>query len=262
MACTRIAFITLLVCSALVSAGPLLEDYPGADLVDTKQDLDPISRTIILGSLKKINNLLEPERAVVVSGAKESRTLFIPNEKRSDMVRAHYEKQLLRQGEMLFECIGRRCGSSNYWANTVFSAPILYGPEQYQHYLVTRLENGNYLAVYVAMRGTRKVYVHIETTTLPESNKRTRNVFESDQTDELVAMATRSIEEGVGEIRMVVHQGLLQDENVADSVRRAEALGNKIKLQVPGGDRIKVHGLGSLAPSDRYSANRIELILP
>jgi hypothetical protein len=162
----------------------------------------------------------------------------------------------------LFECSGRRCGSSNYWANTVFSAAILYGPEQYQHYLVTRLENGNYLAVYVAMRGTRKVYVHIETTTLPESNNRTRNVFESDQTDELVAMATRLVEEGVGEIHMVVHQGLLDGENVADSVRRAEALGNKIKLQVPGGDRIKVHGLGSLAPSDRYSANRIELILP
>ena len=60
----------------------------------------------------------------------------------------------------------------------------------------------------------------------------------------------------------LVHQGLLDGENVADSVRRAEALGNKIKLQVPGGDRIKVHGLGSLAPSDRYSANRIELILP
>lgn len=262
MACTRITFVTLLVCSALVSAGPLLEDYPGAELVDTKQDLEPISRNIILGSLKKINNLLEPERTVVVSGTRDSRTLFVPNEKHSDPVRAHYEKQLLRQGEILFKCSGRRCGSSNYWANTVFSVPILYGPEQYQHYLVARLVNGNYLAVYVAMRGTRKLYVHIETTQLPDSSNRIRNVFESDQSDELIAMTTRMVEEGVGEIHIVVHQGLIQGESIADSIRRAEAIGNKIKEQVSGGERIKVHGLGALAPSDRYSANRIELILP
>lgn len=262
MACTRIAFITLLVFSTLVSAGPLLEDYPGADLVDTSQDLDLISRNIILGPLKKINNLLGAERTEVVAGTRESRTLFVPNEKRSATVRAHYEKQLLRQGEILFECSGRTCGSSNYWANTVFAVPILYGPEQYQHYLVARLANGNYLAVYLAMRGTQKLYVHIETTRLPESSNRTRNVFESDQIDELVAMTARMIKEGVGEIHMVVHQGLLQGESIADSVRRAAALGNKIKEQVSGGDRINVHALGALAPSDRYSADRIELILP
>ena len=144
----------------------------------------------------------------------------------------------------------------------MFSTPILYGPEQYQHYLIARLVNGNYLSVYVAMRGTRKLYVHIETTRLPESRNRIRNVFEPDQTDELVAMTTSMVEEGIGEIHIVVHVGLLPGESISDSVDRAEALGNKIKQEVSGGDRIKVHGLGALAPSDRYSANRIELILP
>lgn len=262
MAYTRIAFLTLLVCSAMVSADFNLEDYPGAEVVDRKQDLDSISRDVILGFLKKINNQLAPERVEHITGTRESRTLFIPNEKRGDVVRDHYEKQLHRQGEILFECRGRSCGSSNYWANTVFSMPILYGPEQYQHYLIVKLENGNYVAVYVATRGTRKLYVHIEITRLPESKHRTRYVFETDQVDELLARVARMLEEGVDGIYLVVHLSLQQDENMADSIRRAESMGIKIKQRVSGDDRITVRGLGALAPSDRYGADRIELVLP
>ncbi len=252
-----------------------LPDYPEAEVESTTEDTTDISRRLILSSLKKINNILAPEKVEYVKGTRESLTLYIPNERRTEVVLEFYRDHLLRQGTILYECHGRECGSSNYWANTVFSTSKLYGPEQFQHYVLAQLDgSGDYIALYVAMRGTRKIYVHIETTrptdlvstedTLADQG---RFVFTDDNTAEIISTIARLLAEDEGlKIHLVVHQGLLPDQEVTDAVSQTQKVGEQIKLDAASGgisgDRITVNGIGPLAPNREYGDNRIEILIP
>ena len=65
----------------------------------------------------------------------------------------------------LFSCIGRECGSSNYWANDIFGNRILYGPERNQYYSVFDAANEgreDFIAMYIITRGNRRVYAYFE----------------------------------------------------------------------------------------------------
>ncbi len=260
MGCSRFACFICLVFSAVAYADSPLEDYPGLEVVDSQRDDTLASRLVILGSLKKINNLLEPERVEYASGARKSMTAFIPNERRTETVKEFYRNQLLSLGEILFECSGRTCGSSNYWANTVFGASILYGPEQFQHYAIARLRNGDYLAIYVAMRGTRKLYVHIETTSTRKSGQQIdRFIFQS--SDAAVTAARKMLEEDGVVLHLVVHQGVKEDEDMDDSVSRSLNIGQEIRQRLADSDQVISHGLGGLAPYDVHGADRIELLV-
>jgi len=257
---SRFVSLICLVVSTLAYAETPLEDYPGLEVVDTRHDDTLSSRRLILGSLKKINNLLEPERVEYISGTRGSMTAFIPNERRTDTVKKFYRDQLRILGEILFECRGRTCGSSNYWANTVFGASILYGPEQFQHYILAKLKNGDYIAVYVAMRGTRKLYVHVETTTTRKSGRRVaRYIYQT--SDAAVTAARKILAEGGVTLHLVVHQGLKEYEGMDDAVSRSLNMGGEIRKRLADRDQVVVHGLGGLAPDDALSADRIELLV-
>ncbi len=252
-----------------------LPDYPEAEVESKSEDTTEVSRRLILSSLKKINNILAPEKVEYVKGTRESLTLYIPNERRTEVVLDFYRDHLLRQGTILYECHGRECGSSNYWANTVFSTSKLYGPEQYQHYVLAQLDgSGDYIALYVAMRGTRKIYVHIETTrpsvtvtTRDKQANQGRFVFTDNNRAEIISTIARLLAEDEGQkLHLVVHQGLLPGQEVTDVVSQTQKVGEQIKLDATTGgipeDRITVNGIGPLAPDSEYGANRIEILAP
>ena len=136
---------------------PGLTPYPGSELVDESAEREDGSHQVVLGKLRKVNNVLLPERAETVRGVKSTRTYYLPEARRTEDVGEYFSLQLGGLGEIVFECKGRTCGSSSYWANKVFKQSILYGPEQHQRYYVARLEGGtSYLVVYVGQRATRK----------------------------------------------------------------------------------------------------------
>ena len=271
---SRYALLILLIVFT-ASALSELPDYPEAEVESTSEDTTDISRRLILSSLKKINNILAPEKVEYVKGTRESLTLYIPNERRTEVVLEFYRDHLLRQGKILYECHGRECGSSNYWANTVFSTSKLYGPEQFQHYVLARLDgSGDYIALYVAMRGTRKIYVHIETTR-PSGIVSTENtladqgryVFTDNKMAEIISTIARLLAEDEDlKIHLVVHQGLATGQKVTDVVSQTQKVGEQIKLDAASGgisgDRITVTGIGPLAPNREYGANRIEILVP
>lgn len=119
------------------------------------------SHLVVLGSLEKVNRELEPEKSEIFYGRRYQETYYLPEARRTGQVFDHYRSQLESLGEILFECDGRTCGSSSYWANKVFGEAILYGPEQFQKYAIaSRSDGGGYVAVYVGERATRKIYVH------------------------------------------------------------------------------------------------------
>ena len=247
--------------SFCVFADPRLDDYPGVELVSVGADNSVESHRVILGSLKKINNVVEPEQFDYVLGNKGSKTFSVPEARSGDLIRDFYRLQLTALGEILFECSGRTCGSSNYWANTVFVMPVLYGPEQFQHYLLGRLKSGDYIAVYVAMRGTKKVYVHIETIKKNQIRQGlARSVFLTSAA--AVSAAQEMLDKNKDLIlHVVVHQEFEEGKSMAYLIKESKQIGDNLKALLDDSDRVFVHGLGALAPSQSEGVDRIELLM-
>ncbi len=148
---------------ALASVLDDLELYQGSELVEELDEREKTAHLIVLGSLEKINHELVPEQSIVLAGWKSSRTYYLPLARKSAEVSSFYRDQLVLRGELAFECHGRTCGSSSYWANRILDKPVLYGPEQFQHYQIFKLPgDAGYVAIYVGQRATRKIYAHVE----------------------------------------------------------------------------------------------------
>lgn len=141
--------------------------YPSSELVEQKSS-ESTGHLVVLGALKKVNHEMLPEKYVLVPGVKEALTYYLPEARRTKEVAQFFKSELNGSANILYECQGRTCGSSSYWANNHFKTAILYGPEQYQYYLVAQravpqqTEDGDYIVIYVGQRATRKIYVHIE----------------------------------------------------------------------------------------------------
>ena len=257
----RIVILILLLSPFGVYADSRLDDYPGLELVDKVIGKADGTHKIILGSLKKINNVLEPENSEYIFGTKSSETYFVPGERDVDQVKDFYRSQLLSRGEILFECSGRNCGPSNYWANTIFAKPILYGPEQFQRYVLARLKNDEYISVYVAMRGTRKLYFHIEVIGKDsEGEKIERYSFQSSQS--AVSFASNMLSENEDlNLHIIVHHEIEEGRGIEDSITKSKQIGNNVRRLIGDEDRITIHGLGALLENQGGSPSSIELLV-
>jgi len=276
----RLVGVLLALLLAPVANG--LERYPGAILEAELREEAVVSHRIVLGSLQKINNVLEPELYEFVRGQRHSETYYLAGERRVGAVIRFYAEQLAETADILFQCEGRDCGSSNYWANRVFDSPILYGPEQFQRYLIGRdLVSGNYIAVYVGQRGTRKIYVHI-VTLIPEAEElrdleaaisaalKTTGRYVAvlgsveDSTDSLVRALVQVLTTSPMSLAVVAHDGLAAGESVSTAMGRTLRLSQLIKQKlVTGGldpDQIQTYGVGPLAPI-QGEKTRIELLV-
>lgn len=139
-----------------------LTPYVGAELVDASSESEAKMHLVVLGSLEKVNHVVEPEASEIMKGRLSWQTFYLPQARRTKRVAEHYHQELGKLGELKFSCKGRSCGSSSYWANRIFEQAILYGPEQYQYYFVALQPNGSYLSVYVGQRATGKIYVYLQ----------------------------------------------------------------------------------------------------
>ena len=111
--------------------------FPSSVLVE-QQTTESTAHLVVLGALEKVNHELQPEKFILVPGRKEASTWYLPEARRTKQVAEHFKSELGESTNILFECRGRACGSSSYWANKHFERSILYGPEQYQHYLIAQ----------------------------------------------------------------------------------------------------------------------------
>ena len=261
-----------------------LDVYPGAELVKSNADPKVTTRRIILGSLKKINNVLEPELLEFVSGSRYSTTYYIPDERRVGKIVEFYKNQLDKSVRILFECSGRDCGSSNYWANTIFQTPILYGPEQYQNYLVgRRIDKGDYVSIYIGQRGTRKIYVHIETTIISIGPKEVDEVSISAalasrgryvivlsagdmEFDSIVDAVAKSMNNNLQmNLTLVAHDNLQNGETVQQGQQRTLRLSESVRSALVSAgiaeDRLSAYGVGPLSPLENEDSPRLELLV-
>jgi hypothetical protein len=277
--------LALLVCTlpGVCLATENLGLYPGAELVESRVDEKIESRRIILGALKKINNELQPKFFEYVTGTQTSNTYYIPTERRIDKLVEFYLDQLSGSSRILFRCEGRDCGSSNYWANTVFTTPLLYGPEQFQNYIIARdLATDDYIAIYVGQRGTKKIYVHVQIISGIEKQPKLTmgTLFESFESHHRFVIQTsnfvleRDLVEDLVEfmklnepskLTLVSHDSLQKSESIEEGMQRTLRYSESVRSAlVDAGiskERIQAFGVGPLSPLDDVRTSRLEFLL-
>ena len=273
-------FVWLMLLASGVSAASI-DSYPGSKLIGSTGSDDVVIHRLITGEVKRSNGQVTPESSDFVRGVRSTQTYEVPEVGRKGVTGKFFKEQIQSLGQLLFECVGRDCGSSNYWANVVFDQALLYGPTEDQHYLLGKLsgDRGDYVIVYLAQRATGKRYIHIETISdvageslldsrLVASALRLQHrfVIESELDENILIAVKDALNEGTWpSLALVAHDQLLPTETLEAAQARTQerARAAKSKLEAIGADtkNLVAIGAGPISPIDRSNIKRLELIL-
>jgi hypothetical protein len=253
-----------------------IDYYPQSEVLMSQESTQ--SHLIATGPIRRTNSLLNPESSLLIQGRRQSHTLLGSQRRNVEAIYQYYLKQLDAEAQVIFQCVGRSCGPSTYWANKVFENASLYGPEQYQRYLVARLPKNNYLILYIAQRATGVVYfqhdlIWAESDIDPDENHLTKIVREMKQNGRYVLSRDIDIElieiinsylsaNAAKNYGLVVHDEMMVGESVQQvierSVRAASSLNRKFPQNPPN---LTFHGVGPIVPIQGLDKERIELVL-
>ncbi|MBT3438226.1 MAG: DUF4892 domain-containing protein [Oceanospirillaceae bacterium] len=146
-------------------ADTVLNMVPGSRLVE-RVTLGAPYYVLPVSSIRKVNGVIAAEHNLYLTGELSAYTWQVVPGMGPERAHLTSLSQLQDAGaEVLFDCHGRACGSSNQWANQVFHESGLYGLDEQQRYtaLKQQVPQGvDYYALYTTQRGNRKVYLHFE----------------------------------------------------------------------------------------------------
>ena len=118
----------------------------------------------LLSTPKRINNSLTIEKELLLNGVRNNLLLQIKSSGSSKDAFKFYRELLLEQGGVSYLCEERACGSSNYWANSIFNESKLYGRDSQQYYLAGRLNGDNqsyFVSAYIVKNGRKQQYIYL-----------------------------------------------------------------------------------------------------
>jgi len=122
--------------------------------------------TLPTSAMRKVNGVIGAEYNLSLSGHLSSYTWeMMPGLSAKIAYDKALEELNTDNAEVLYQCHGRSCGSSNQWANQVFHQSRLYGLDSQQSYAALKqdtLKGAIYYALYSTERGNKKVYLHLE----------------------------------------------------------------------------------------------------
>lgn len=274
----------------------LVERYPRSWIVEYSAE-SAVDYLLVLGRIKKTNHVVAPEKSHRVIADVTRTTYRIPDGHGPEQVFEWIEAQVAGQTrELLYQCHGRACGSSNEWANRIFGIAELYGPDREQSYLLARTRNGDqqkFLVAYVIQRGNRRVYAHIDEisvnaetarvvhpnpatlmsvlrahrrVTLPELHFGEQQQLVQPQGAEIELVVQALQLDLIPEVAVVAHsssgQGVEADLKI--STARARNLVNLLVDRGVQRKRLIAFGNGSLSPpyDTHVPVERVELVIP
>lgn len=275
---------------------PLLAGFADSEIIQVEYSED-VNYRFVLGALQRSGGEVVPEESERLRGDVTRITYEISQEFNGEDVHKYYQEQIQQKSYVeLFSCQGRACGSSNYWANDVFSNRILYGPERNQFYIALNTDSATedlaHIALYIITRGNRRLYAHVEIVETQgqqptvEVVPTTTEVFDFSQqsnailggitfndSDQLIAseglaqLAATLVQNESMSIYIVAHLGTRSgtelDTLLIRSRLRAERVRDAlISLGIEGG-RVNAQGVGPLAPACPLNncAQRIEVVV-
>jgi hypothetical protein len=277
------------------------ERFPGSQIVDYRAENNAVY-SLALGRMQRAAGRVAPSQYERFQGYLRRITYEIPDGFTAQETFNHFRNQLLGPNQReLFNCQGRDCGSSNFWANDLFGNRILFGPENGQFYMASTYQGelqqdavNGYAALYVVTRANRRLYAHIDFLELPASvaaEQRAAQIINPqalsarlqqdgmavvpglvfNEEDELVNSEGLVLLEAVltaDSLLNVYIVGHLQaeaslDVQVQRSRTRAELVRDRLIAAGIATDRILAQGVGPLAPFCRPGpcSQRIEVLL-
>lgn len=141
-----------------------IEEYRGAETI--KRDFFSDSEYLLpLDKLKRLGRDWQPETFSFIQG-EVSRSLYKLNRNTElNSVFEHYSQAIKADAsDILYECAGRNCGSSNAWANNFFREYRLYGADDSQFLIVTKQKQPFtlYQVLYINRRGAGDIFVRLD----------------------------------------------------------------------------------------------------
>lgn len=282
--------------------GPLgLEKFPKARTLFDKRQSDG-DYTLALGVYKNLDGRQVVERERHLKGQLLRKTLELPSDYSAREGFKFYREQLKSlKARQLFYCAGRECGASNTWANTHFNVIQLYGLDEYQYYGVYEVRvdrSSHYVTLYAVQRGNKRVYLQLDIMT-PEEGGAEQAIASNPNTlarllreqgyvvfpglqvsgtlngkqeqggieltgrhlDSLVELLKQHSE---WRLALVGHDYGAPDLASQRRLSLSYAQSIKVALQERGvaAERLKIYGLGSLAPAGRGTRSaRVEVVL-
>ena len=273
---------------------PLISRFPDSQIINYNVNSDE-NYQLVLGSLRRVAGQVVRERVERLRGRVTRITYEVSQSFTGADVFEFFEEQVQERGyTQLFNCSGRECGSSSYWANTVFENRILNGLERNQFFMALETSDSAiekaYLSVYVITRANRRLYAYIEIVEvgangenetsfidlqdLRETGSTIIQGLEFDNQDRLtddfgIAELTRLLQENPSlRLFIVGHVSLGADSDSVDQlVARSRSRANQVLEQIINQgiapDRLSAHGVGPLAPicAEDDCSNRIEAVI-
>ncbi|MFT4764274.1 MAG: hypothetical protein ACI9OH_001368 [Oleispira sp.] len=140
----------------------IMEAFPRAELVEETQ-LNNAEYRLVLSGLKRKRATTSGEVERLISGDINRQFWQISTNHEVEQILEHFLKQW-QGAQVMYRCSGLDCGSSNFWANDIFSNAKLYGRDANQSYVVAMIPgNPNRIYVlYAVQRSKQKLYFNLD----------------------------------------------------------------------------------------------------
>ena len=160
--CTVVLSSFLLLLSAQTLASDVLESFPRAELVEETQSYDTEYRMVLSG-LQRKHAVTSGEVERLISGDVTRQVWQLSVNHEVDQILEHFLEQW-QGAQILYRCSGLDCGSSNFWANTIFKNAKLYGRDANQAYVVAMLPGSpnKIYVLYAVQRSKNKLYFNLD----------------------------------------------------------------------------------------------------
>ena len=280
--------------SVLIPEHRLMSRFPDSEMASL-EFVENTNYRLILSSLQRTRGLVSSENSEMLRGDITKIIYEIASEFTGQDVFEYFNNEATdRNYKNLFSCIGRECGSSNYWANDVFGNRVLYGPERNQYYSVfeTATEGReDFVAMYIITRGNRRVYVYFEFVE-PGGTQSRIDIFDSDrllselQAERSVVLNNIEFENDLSLTRtsdisylislleknpslkfyLVAHlyqEGVKSEDLISRSHQRANVLRQALLGRGIDREQIQAYGVGPFAPhcGAERCMDRVELVM-
>ncbi|OOV88316.1 DUF4892 domain-containing protein [Oceanospirillum linum] len=290
--CQMFILIFALMLAGFAQAANLLQPFPLAEK-EMEETLVLDQHMLATGRIQNKGGEAFPESWLSLPAGTLNQALYrVRSTRDTDEILEYYQNHLMQPGsDVLFQCSGRECGSSNDWANRVFKMSTLYGVDREQHYFAVRHKlndaSDNYISVYITERGTGRIYVYVSHYRVNAekvvSKGSVHTLFEQLQDDgwvELPVMPDGQFEEDAREpLKQLVskiqassdrywlvahHYGRQSDQALMlKSEQAAARLLSALEVLGLSPDKLEFRGLGALAPTKGSVAygGRLELVV-
>ena len=228
------------------------ERFPSSYIVQYKQSQTRDYR-LILGGLEKIDGSLRAEKEKRIAGQLTQITYRMPENHSAKEAFEYFYAQIIDQGgEKLFRCSGRDCGSSNQWANNIFSYFRLYGVDNTQSFSSLQLED-SYISLYSVKRGNKRVYLRLDILESSASKTRSqqmetgqfnREITSENDFDELVKFSKQNPDSILWVVAYDFNSGTKQQQ-MYRSEQRAKQFKEKLIAAGIDGSKVYLHAAGS-----------------